>query len=161
LATRNDTRAPAARYTWLTAGVFLRAAGDCALGAVSWLRFLGMRATIRRRVRGALAGFRSRGTYLCLAAAAFLCAACGTERHAETMAWTLEEIVGPCASLEAPAGTAGEILAPHEGIDGPLSVFDETVLDCRHAPEALDTVEEIFRPADAGLMWTIDEILRW
>ncbi|HAK96718.1 MAG TPA: hypothetical protein DCM87_17425 [Planctomycetes bacterium] len=158
--TQHDTRAPAARYTWLTAGVLLRAAGDCALGAVHWLRFLIMRATIRRRVRTALAGFRPRGTFLCLAAAALLCAACGTERHTRHLAWTIEEFAGPCTSFDAAVDTAGEILVSHVGIDGPLSVFDETILYYRDAPAVLDTTEEIIRSSDAGLMWTIDEILR-
>lgn len=139
--------------------MLLRVGADCALGAIHWLRFFAMRTTIRRRVGAALAGFRSRAAILC-AAAVLLCASCGTERNVEKIEWTLEEIEGRTTSWEAVGETAGEIVLSRQGIDGPLSVFDETILYYRDAGCILDTLEEVFSPSDDDLMWTIDEILR-
>lgn len=119
-----------------------------------------MRKTITRRVRASLAGFRARGAVLCVAAATLLCAACGTARNAGAIRWTVEEIAGQNMSLGVAADTAGEILLSRQGIEGPLSVFDETILYYRDAPAALDTAGEIIGSSDDGLLWTIDEILR-
>ncbi len=147
------------RYNWLVAGVLARLALEFMLAIGQWARFVVMRNTIKRRMRALLADWRRGAAGACVAAAALLCASCGTGDNFREVGRTIGEIVG----TESGAGTVEttrEILLRSHDVRGVFSVFDETILQYRDAPAALDTVGEIFRPSDEGLIWTIKEILR-
>lgn len=124
-----------------------------------WARFVVMRKRIKRQMRALLADWRRGAGAVCLAAAALLCASCGTGDNFREVGRTIGEIIGNESGAGAVETTREVVFRSHD-VRGVFSVFDETIFQYRGVPAALETVGEVFRPSDEGLIWTIKEILQ-